>query len=226
MAIYLDTSNLDEVRKYIKMGIISGVTTNPSILHKEGAAGGMKGLKKRMTELSRVIAPYPLSVEVTTNHPEDMIAQAKTISGWAKNIVVKIAVHGPNGEMDNMSVIHQLETKHDIRVNVTAMMSAQQCFLAALSGASYVSLLGGRVNNMGYNAIEEIKKLRILLDRHKLKAKIILASTREVLNIVEWLCAGADIVTVSPHFIEGMFVHPYTKETVQMFLADAQKAGH
>ncbi len=226
MSIYLDTSNLDEVRKYIKMGIISGVTTNPSILHKEGAAGGMKGLKKRMTELSRVIAPYPLSVEVTTNHPEDMIAQAKTISGWAKNIVVKIAVHGPNGEMDNMSVIHQLETKHDIRVNVTAMMNAQQCFLAALSGASYVSLLGGRVNNMGYNAVEEIKKLRILLDRHKLKAKIILASTREVLNIVEWLCAGADIVTVSPHFIEGMFVHPYTKETVQMFLADAQKAGH
>ncbi len=226
MAIYLDTSNIDEIRKYRKMGIISGVTTNPSILHKEGTAGGMKGLKKRMIEIARIIAPHPLSVEVTTNHPQEMITQAKTIAGWAKNIVVKIAVHGPNGEMDNMSVIHELETKHDIRVNVTAMMNTQQCFLAALASASYVSLLGGRVNNMGYNAVEEIKKLRVLLDRHKLKAKIILASTREVLNIVEWLCAGADIVTVAPHFVEGMLVHPYTKETVQMFLADAQKAGH
>ncbi len=226
MAIYLDTSNIDEIRKYTKMGIISGVTTNPSILHKEGATGGMKGLKKKMIELARIVAPYPLSVEVTTNHHEDMITQAKIISGWAKNIVVKIAVHGPKGEMDNMYVIHQLETKHDIRVNVTAMMSAQQCFLAALAGASYVSLLGGRVNNMGYNSIEEIKKLRTLLDRYQLKAKIILASTREVLNVVEWLCAGADIVTVAPSFIEGMLVHPYTKETVQMFLADAQKAGH
>lgn len=73
---------------------------------------------------------------------------------------------------------------------------------------------------MGYNSIEEIKKLRILLDRRQLKAKIILASTREVLNVVEWLCAGADIVTVAPSFIEGMLVHPYAKETVQMFLAD------
>lgn len=138
MAIYLDTSNIDEIRKYTKMGIISGVTTNPSILHKEGATGGMKGLKKKMIELARIVAPYPLSVEVTTNHHEDMIAQAKTISGWAKNIVVKIHNSRTNGEMDNMAVIHELETKHDIRVNVTAMMSAQQCFLAALAGASYV----------------------------------------------------------------------------------------
>lgn len=226
MAIYLDTSNIDEIRKYTKMGIISGVTTNPTILHKEGATGGMKGLKEKMLEVARIVAPHPLSVEVTTNHREDMIAQAKEIAGWAKNIVIKITVHGPNGELDNMSVIHELETKHDIRVNVTAMMSAQQCFLAALAGASYVSLLGGRVNNMGYNSIEEVKKLRYLLDRYQLKAKIILASTREILNVIEWLCAGADIVTVAPNFIEGMIVHPYTKETVQMFLADAVKGGH
>ena len=226
MAIFLDTSNVDEIRKYMKMGIVSGVTTNPTILHKEGLKGGMKGLKPRIVEVARIVAPHPVSVEVTSNDTKHMVEQAREMAGWAKNIVVKITIHGPKGELDNLAIVHELETKHDIRINVTAMMSAQQCFLAALAGASYVSLLGGRVNNMGYNCIEEIKKLRFLLDRYQLNSKIILASTREVLNVVEWLCAGADIVTVAPSFIEGMIVHPYSKETVQMFLADAQKAGH
>ena len=102
-------------------------------------------------------------------------------------------------------------------------MSAQQCYLAAMAGGTYVSLFGGRVNNMGYNTIGEIKILRKLLDDNDLSSKIIMASTREVLNIVEWLHAGAHIVTVLPKFLEGMIVHPYSKETVQMFLDDAEK---
>ena len=118
-----------------------------------------------------------------------------------------------------------MEIEHNIRINVTAIMSAQQCFLAAMAGASYVSLLGGRVNNMGYNVAEEIKKARKLIDDFDLKAKIILASTREVLNVVEWLYAGAHIVTVLPELLKGMIVHPYSKETVQMFLDDATKGG-
>jgi transaldolase len=126
--------------------------------------------------------------------------------------------------LHNVEVIHLLETKYDIRVNVTAMMSAQQCFIAALAGATYVSLFGGRVNNMGYNCIDEIIKLRQLLEQFQLPAKIIVGSTREVLNVIEWLSAGAHIVTVVPKFVEGMIVHPYTKETVQQFLADAEKA--
>jgi transaldolase len=137
--------------------------------------------------------------------------------------VIKVPFHGPNGETENVEVIHELEKKHDIRVNVTAMMSAQQCFLAAMAGATYVSLFCGRVNNMGYNSIGELEKLRNLLDMHGLKSKIICASTREVLNVVEWLEAGGHIVTVLPDFINGMIVHPYTKETVKMFLDDAKK---
>ena len=103
------------------------------------------------------------------------------------------------------------------------MMSAQQCFLAAMAGATYVSLFGGRVNNMGYNCIDEIVKLRNVLDSNNLKAKIIIGSTREVLNIIEWIEAGADIVTAVPKLLEGMIVHPYSKETVKMFLDDAEK---
>jgi transaldolase len=102
-------------------------------------------------------------------------------------------------------------------------MNAQQCLLAAMAGATYVSIFGGRVNNMGYNVCEEITRLRNLLDEFELKAKIIIGSTREILNIIEWLGAGAHFVTVTPNLLEGMIVHPYTKETVQMFLADATK---
>lgn len=225
MPIFLDTGNLESIKKYLAMGIVRGVTTNPTILLKEGVKGGISGVKERIIEIARIIHPYPLSVEVTTNDRDKMLAQAKDMASWAKNIVVKITIHGPKGELENFNVIHELAIKHGISINVTAAMSAQQCFLAALAGASYVSLLCGRVNNMGYNAIEEIKKLRGLLDGFGLKAKIIAASTREVLNVLEWLQAGAHIVTVLPQFLDGMIIHPYSKETVQMFLDDAAKGG-
>ena len=225
MAIFLDTGKIEDVEKYLRMGIIRGVTTNPTILLKSGVTGGKEAIKKRSIEIANLIKPYPLSVEVTTNEPKKMVEQAKEFSQWAENINVKITVHGPKGELENFEVAHELETKLNVRVNMTAMMSAQQCFLGALAGASYVSLFGGRVNNMGYNCIEEIKKARSLLDSQNLKAKIIVGSTREVLNVIEWLVAGAHIVTVVPEFIKGMIVHPYSKETVQMFLDDAKKAG-
>ena len=225
MAIFLDSGKIDDIKKFHSMGIIRGVTTNPSILLKEGVRGGLKAIEERTVEIARLIDPYPLSVEVTTNDPKEMISQAKLMARWARNIIVKITIHGPKGELDNLTVVHELEKTHNVRINVTAMMSAQQCFLAAMAGATYVSLLGGRVNNMGYNVIGEIKTLRKLLDEYQLRAQIILASTREVLNIIEWLCAGAHIVTVLPNFIEGMIVHPYSKETVQMFLDDAAKGA-
>ena len=226
MAIFLDTGDVKEIQRFHKMGIIRGVTTNPTILMRAGLRGGMEALKERQVEIAHLINPLPLSVEVTTNDRDEMLKQALEFSGWAENINVKITIHGPEGELDNLEVVHLLETEHDIRVNVTAMMSAQQGLLAALAGATYVSLFGGRINNMGYNAIEEIDKLRNLLDDQELNSKIIIGSTREVLNVVEWLDAGAHIVTVTPKLLEGMIVHPYSKETVRMFLADAEKINN
>lgn len=222
MAIFLDTGKIEEIEKYLKMGVIRGVTTNPTILAKCGVTGGKDAIKRRSVEIAGLISPYPLSVEVISNDPEVMLQQAQEFSGWAENINIKIPIHGPNGELHYLELAHHLEKNLNIRVNVTAMMSAQQCFLAALSGATYVSLFGGRVNNMGYNCVEEIRKLRALLDRFELKSKIIVGSTREVLNVIEWLAAGAHIVTATPNLLEGMLVHPFTKETVQMFLKDAQ----
>lgn len=224
MAIFLDTGKIEDVLKFMEMGIIRGVTTNPTILLKSGVTGGKEAIKKRSIEIAEMIKPYPLSVEVTTNERQKMIEQAREFGQWAENINVKITVHGPNGELENFETAHQLETRHNIRVNMTAMMSAQQCLLGALAGATFVSLFGGRVNNMGYNCIEEIRKARKVLDDQGLKAKIIVGSTREVLNVIEWLEAGAHIVTVVPELIKGMIVHPYSKETVQMFLEDAKRS--
>lgn len=223
MAIFLDTGNIKEIETYHRMGIIRGVTTNPTILFKEGVTGGLEGIHKRIQQIAQLIAPLPLSVEVTSNDRQEMLDQAHRFSSWANNINVKITIHGPNGETDNLEVIHELETKHNIRVNVTAMMSAQQCLLAALAGATWVSIFGGRVNNMGYNVCGEISRLRKLLDQNNLAAQIIVGSTREILNIIEWLEAGAHIVTVTPALLDGMIVHPYSKETVQMFLRDAER---
>lgn len=225
MAIFLDTGNISEVEKYMKMGVIRGVTTNPTILFNDGVKGGKKGIKKRSVEIAKIIFPYPLSVEVTSNDYQEMLDQALEYSSWAENIIVKITIHGPNGETENLMIIQELANRHKIIINATAMMSAQQCLLAAMAGASYVSIFGGRVNNMGYNVCDEIRKLRKVLDFQGLKSKIIIGSTREILNVIEWLEAGADIVTVIPDILKGMIIHPYTKETVQMFLRDAAKTN-
>ena len=136
MAIFLDTGKIEEIKKYHEMGIIRGVTTNPTILVKDGVTGGMKGGKKRSIEIAKLINPLPLSVEVTSNNTQKMLDQAYEFSKWADNINVKITIHGPNGELDNLRVIHELETQKDVRINVTAMMSVQQCFLAAMAGAT------------------------------------------------------------------------------------------
>lgn len=218
MTLFLDTGKINEIKKYLDMGIIQGVTTNPTILKKNG----IEDVEKACKEIAELISPMPLSVELTQNNSiKDMLTEAKEKVEWATNIVIKVPFHGPNGETENLKVIKQL-SGDGIKVNVTAMMSAQQCYLAAMAGAKYVSLFCGRVNNMGYNSIEEIKKTRKLLDEYKLDSQIICASTREVLNVVEWLCAGGHIVTVLPDILEKMIVHPYTSLTVQQFLEDAK----
>ncbi|MBI1952802.1 MAG: transaldolase [Candidatus Omnitrophica bacterium] len=221
--IFLDTGDLEEIRKYHALGIIRGVTTNPTILVKDGAGEGWEAIEKRIRQIASIVEPLPVSMEVTTNDPQGVLEQAQRFSAWARNVNVKVPIHGPRGGTENLRLVHELESRRNIRINVTAMMSAQQGLLAASAGASFVSLFGGRINDMGHDAKAEIRRLRALLDAFELPSKIIVGSTREVLNIVEWFEAGADIVTAAPKFLEAMLVHPYSKETVEQFLRDGQR---
>ena len=229
--IFLDSGDINEIRKFLGMGIIRGVTTNPTIMKRDG----ITDIDTAIKEIGNCIYPYPLSIEVTSNNYPEMMEQAihftsinsdvYDVFGFEEdmvNINVKIPIHGPNGEMDYLNVISDL-TDEGIEVNATAIMSTQQLLLAAMAGARYVSLFGGRVNNMGYNAIGQIKQMRKLIDRFDLDTELIIGSVRENINIIEWLCAGADIVTVPPKILDSMIVHPYTKETVQQFLDDAKE---
>ena len=221
MTLFLDTSDLDLIKKYYKFGAIRGVTTNPSIILQNSSKN--TDVNKNLKEIANYIKPYNLSLEVTSNDHSQMIEEAKFYNSLGKNISVKITIHGPEEEEFNLEVINVLENKENIRVNVTAMMNAQQCLLAAYAGATYVSLFGGRVNDIGGDAIHEIVKLRNVLNINNLKAKIIVGSVRETSNIFDWLNAGAHIVTVPPQFIKKMQIHPHTTNTVKQFLNDAKK---
>ena len=221
MPIFLDTANLNEVARFARLGIVRGVTTNPSILLREGVPGSLAALEARACEIAKLAAPYPVAVEVLSNDPEQIPRQARQFAGWADNIVVKVPIHGPCGELHNLELVNRLETQEGIAVNVTAAASAQQCLLAAVAGASYVSLLGGRVNDMGGNAAGEIAQVRQVLDRLGLATKLVVGSCREVCNVIDWLHAGADAVTVPPALLERMIVHQASSQIVVTFLRDA-----
>jgi len=220
MSIFLDTCLIGLIKRYHKMGIVDGVTTNPSIMIKDGITGGIDGMKKRLLEIEEIIERKPISVEVTTNIPKDMVKQAKEFHEWSPFFNIKIPIHGPHGGLDNLEIIHQFEHQEYTRINATAIMSAQQGFLAAKAGATYVSIFAGRISDMGYDAIAEITRLRTLIDDFELQSQIIACSVRGVGNVMDWLEAGAHIVTVPPEILGKMIVHPRTKETVQQFLKD------
>jgi len=221
MSLFIDCAEYEKIRIFHEMGLVRGVTTNPTIVSQSGL-NGLSDLKYATVKICELVSPYPVCVELTSNDRDDMVDEAVKFSKWSDNIVVKVPIHGVAGEQ-NLEVIRMLESELDVRVNATALMSAQQCYLASLAGASYVSLFCGRINDMGYDSCVEISKCRRLLDQSGIDSKIICASTREVLNVVQWLGAGAHIVTLVPTLLEKMIVHPYTKETVRQFLDDAKK---
>ncbi|NIM46460.1 MAG: transaldolase, partial [Nitrososphaeria archaeon] len=153
--IFLDSSDVHEIIDWKNAGVIRGVTTNPTILKKDGVS--KKDIKSTMLEICKVVFPYPVSIEITTQgFYASMLVEAKETFAWAPNVVIKVPIHGPDGET-NLPLINELSNAR-VRVNVTACMNAQQLFLANQAGAAYVSLFGGRVADMGHDVESEIKK--------------------------------------------------------------------
>lgn len=218
MEIFIDTSIKAEIEKWLYHGVVDGVTTNPSIMLKDGC----RDLKAGAIELCRLVKPLPVSVEVTTSDPEEMLRQARGIATWADNIVVKIPVIDEKGE-PSLRVIKTL-TQSGVRVNCTACLSYTQAILAAKAGATYISLFLGRINDEGNDGPSVIRMTRQWLDLWASPSKIIAASIRSVMDIQQAAQAGAHVITVPPQFLSKMVDHQYSRVTVQQFVTDGQKA--
>jgi transaldolase len=218
MQIFLDSANQREIEKWLNEGIIDGLTTNPSIMFKDGVYDIEQGARK----FCALFGERPVSVEVTTNDREEMVRQARVFARWAQNVVVKIPVINEDGE-SCLGVINALN-REGILVNTTAILSFNQAILAAKAGATYVSIFAGRVADEGNDPTVVIRNVRQWLDDWDYTAKIIVGSIRTVMDIQAAALAGAHIITVPPQFLSKMVDHKYTRETVHQFNQDADRA--
>jgi len=218
MQVFLDSANQKEIEKWLHQGVVDGLTTNPSIMFKDGVYDIEQGARR----LCALFGDRPVSVEVTTNDCKEMVEQARTFARWAQNVVVKIPVINENGE-SCLGVINSL-TREGILVNTTAILSFNQAILATKAGATYVSIFAGRVADEGNDAALLIRNVRQWLDAWEYTTKIIVGSIRTVMDIQAAALAGAHIITIPPPFLAKMVDHKYTRETVRQFNQDADKA--
>ena len=208
MEIFIDTVEVSEVKEAVSWGVVSGVTTNPKLV---SSLKGKISLKDKILEIIK-LCDGPISVEVTSDDFDGMVTEAKRYSSWHSNIVIKI----PMG-IEGLKAVKVLERDCDIRTNVTAIMASNQAVLAALAGATYISIFFARIGDMGYDATDVISTIAGLLKTSNLKAKIISGSIRHLMDINRSFEAGADIVTVPFNFLKQMSQNPRTTETISEF---------
>lgn len=218
MEIFIDSASTAEIKKWLNTGAVDGVTTNPSIMLKDGVYNMEDGAKR----ISALVDPRPVSVEVTTNDLQEMLAQAREFAAWAPNIVIKVPQETQDG-IPCYEVMHQLENE-GIRVNATAALSLGQVFLSAKAGATYISIFSGRVEDEGGDAAEIIRNAVDWLEGWGFDSKIIVGSIRSVSDVLQAAIAGAHVITIPPSFLAKMADHKYTRETVRQFVDDAAKA--
>ena len=218
MEIFLDTANLGEIEHWLAHGLVDGVTTNPSILLKEGG----HDIERRAREIARLIDPRPLSVEVYSNDHQEMLTQAHEFAAWAPNIVIKIPVINEQGE-SSLDVVKTL-VDGGTRVNMTACMSFGHVVGGAKAGATYISLFAGRMADEGQDAPRVIRQSVEWLKLWGYPSKILVGSIREAVNIQDAALAGAHVITAPPQFLEKFIDHQYSRATVRQFNEDARKA--
>ena len=214
MRIFLDTANIDEIRQGAKLGIVSGITTNPSLVSKEGVADYEAAVK----EICSIISG-PVSAEVVTEDTEAMIEQARHISTWAPNVVVKIPA-----SLDGLAATSAL-AKENIKVNFTLCFSLNQALLAALAGAAYVSPFVGRLDDVGHDGMQLVKDIVEVYQHYQFPTQVIAASIRHPQHCVVAAKAGAHIATVPFGVLMQMIRHPLTDVGITRFLADWQRVS-
>lgn len=211
MKIFIDSANLDEIRKAADIGIIDGVTTNPTLIMKEGM-----DYKKTLKEICSIVKG-PVSAETVSLNAEGMVKEGKEFVKIAKNIVIKVPM-----TQEGMKACRML-TKSGIKVNTTLVFSANQALLAAKAGTYFVSPFIGRLDDIGEKGTEVIKEIRQIYDNYGFKSQILAASIRSTEHVKEVAMMGADIATMPFKVYEQLFNHALTDKGIKMFLDDWQK---
>ncbi|MGB4437114.1 MAG: fructose-6-phosphate aldolase, partial [Acetomicrobium sp.] len=206
---FLDTANISEIEKGLQWGVISGVTTNPSLVAKEKASSFHEHVKK-IAE----IVKGPVSAEVISTKTDDMIKEARVLSALDSNIVIKIPM-----TKEGMSATKKL-SEEGVPINVTLVFSPQQALLAALAGATYVSPFIGRLDDIGEDGVGLVYDISKLFLVHDFNTQIIAASIRHPRHVFEVAAAGAHIITLPFKVLEQMFNHPLTNIGIKKFLED------
>ncbi len=208
MQLFLDTANVDEIREIASWGILSGVTTNPSLVAKEG-----RNFKEVIAEICEIV-DGPISAEVISTDRNGMIEEAREKAKWHENVVIKI----PMGE-EGLAAVSVLK-KEGIRCNVTLVFSAAQGYTAALAGASFVSPFVGRLDDVGIPGMQIVSDLAEIFDIHGFPTKIIAASIRHTQHVEQAALAGAHIATVPTAVVRKLVKHPLTDSGLTKFLSD------
>jgi transaldolase len=211
MKIFIDTANIEEIKAANEWGIIDGVTTNPTLVAKEG-----KDFKTMVNQILSIV-DGPISVEVISTDSEGMVKEALVMSKWSKNIVIKIPMI-PEG----LKAVKILNEK-GIKTNVTLVFSVNQAILAAKAGATYVSPFIGRLDDIGHDGMQIIRDMVQIYKLYGFKTEIIVASVRHPLHVIESAKIGAHVATIPYNVIEKMFKHPLTDNGLEKFLKDWEK---
>ena len=213
MKIFIDTANIDEIRDASTLGIVDGVTTNPSLIAKEG-----KKLEDVICEIcSLVDGPISGEIKATTTDWHDMVEEGKQIAKLHKNMVVKIPM-----TKDGLIAVKEL-TKFGIKTNVTLVFSVNQALLAAKAGATFVSPFVGRLDDISEDGIQLIYDIVDVFTNYDITTEIIAASIRHPMHVVECAKAGADIATIPYKVIMQMIKHPLTDQGIDKFIKDYKK---
>lgn len=210
MKFFIDTANVEDIKKANDMGVICGVTTNPSLIAKEG-----KNFNDVIKEITSIVdGPISGEVKATTIKAEDMIVEAREIAKIHKNMVVKIPM-----TVEGLKAVKIL-SKEGVKTNVTLIFSANQALLAARAGATYVSPFLGRLDDISTDGLELIRTIADIFATHDIDTEIISASVRHPIHVTECALAGADIATVPYSVIEQMTKHPLTEQGIEKFKKD------
>ncbi|RLA82304.1 MAG: fructose-6-phosphate aldolase [Deltaproteobacteria bacterium] len=211
MKFFLDTANLDEIRRGIQMGLVDGVTTNPTLISKEG-----REFWELVSEICRMV-DGPVSLEVTALEAEGMIKEARELAKIGENVVVKI----PMTE-EGIKAVKRLEAE-GVKTNVTLVFSPLQALIAAKAGASYVSPFIGRLDDISTEGMRLVEDILTIFSNYDIFTQVIVASVRHPMHVLEAALLGADIVTMPFRVMEQLFRHPLTDIGLERFLKDWEK---